>query len=78
MDVPMTLKICERQQATEEGDAAEYYEDPTDDRNREWPAFHGPQIIRILDGFTNAFESCVDKRERRHQVPRRLSHRRQA
>lgn len=78
MDVRVTFKICERQHATEEGDAAEDNEDPTDDRNRKWPPFHGPQIIRILDGFTNLIESCVYKRERRHQVPRRLSHRRQA
>ena len=47
MDVPVTFKIRERQHAAEEGDAAEDYKDPTDDRNREWPPFHGPQITRI-------------------------------
>jgi len=40
MDVPVTFKIRERQHAAEEGDAAEDYKDPTDDRNREWPPFH--------------------------------------
>src|ERR1043165_1677476 len=34
MNVPMTFEICERQTAAEEGDAAEDYKEPTDDRDR--------------------------------------------
>jgi len=78
MDIPVTFKICERQHAADESDAAEDYKDPTDDRNREWPPFHGPQITRIYDGFTNVTESCVYKRERPRRVPVQLSRRRQA
>ncbi len=40
MDVPVAFDITERKQAIEEGDAAEDYEDPTDDRNRVWPLLH--------------------------------------
>lgn len=40
MDVPMTFEICERQQAAEEGDAAEDDEEPTNYRDREGPPFH--------------------------------------
>lgn len=40
MNVPVAFKITELQHAIEEGDAAEDYEDPTDDRNRSWPQLH--------------------------------------
>ena len=45
MDVPVTLEISERHHATEEGNAAEDDEDPTDDRNRERPPFHWATMI---------------------------------
>ena len=40
MNVPVAFDITERQHAIEEGDAAENYEDPTDDCNRAWPLVH--------------------------------------
>jgi len=40
MDVPVTFNICERQHATEEGDAAKDYEEPANYRDRQWPPFH--------------------------------------
>lgn len=44
MDVPVAFDITERQHAIEEGDAAEDYEDPTDDRNRAWPLHLGHRL----------------------------------
>lgn len=39
MNVPVTFNITERCTA-EQGDAAEDYEEPTDDCDREWPPVH--------------------------------------
>lgn len=69
MNVPVTSNITERSTA-EQGDAAEDYEEPTDDCDREWPPVHGPQITRIRDGFTNrlGFFFCKVKHRRRVQA----------
>ena len=77
MDVPVAFEITERQHAVEEGDAAEDYEDPTDDRNRTWP-LHGATDYTGSGQISNAVEFCVDKIKRRRRALASLSHRRQA
>ena len=75
MDVPVRLNITERQHTRKEGDAAEDYEDPTDDRNRTWP-LHWATDYTDLGRMTNATAPVVhsvDTRAPQHSQLRILN-----